>query len=396
MFRFDRSYDAEEFAAVAQRIDAIAPVIAANADTAERDARLPEIVARTMARAGLYRLSAPAAAGGGEAHPFTQILTIEKVSAIDGAAGWNLMIGMETLGILSGGLTREQATHLLASPEVIISGALNPKGFAEAVPGGYRVSGQWPFASGCHNCDYFVGQCILTRDGAPLLNDDGTPQVTQVFVPRSDFTIVETWDVDGLRGSGSHDVRITEKFVADFWSASLAQERRFATGPLFRLPLYSRLAYNKVGVATGIARAAIDAFRRHAVEKTPRASLGSLAERGDAQLAVAQAEVELRAARAYTFEAVGEVWETVVDGRRPTTEQRALLQLACSNAASAAVRAVTLVHEVAGSTANFRANPLSRCFRDVQVVRQHIMVSPQWMAASGRVLLGQPSRTFLF
>ena len=140
MFRFSRSFDEREFAAVADRIDAIASVIAAHADQAEREARLPEVVARTMARAGLYRLSAPAEVGGGEAHPFTQILAIEKVSMIDGAAGWNLMIGMETLGILSGGLTKKQAQTLLASPEVIISGALNPKGTAEAVDGGFRRS----------------------------------------------------------------------------------------------------------------------------------------------------------------------------------------------------------------------------------------------------------------
>ena len=396
MFRFSRSFDEREFAAVADRIDAIASVIAAHADQAEREARLPEVVARTMARAGLYRLSAPAEVGGGEAHPFTQILAIEKVSMIDGAAGWNLMIGMETLGILSGGLTKKQAQTLLASPEVIISGALNPKGTAEAVDGGFQVSGQWPFASGCHNADYFVGQCILTNNGKHLRNPDGSPQFTQVFVPRKDYDIVETWDVDGLRGSGSHDVRITDKFVARFWSASLAQEKRFATGPLFHLPLYSRLAYNKVGVATGIARAAINAFRAHAIEKTPRGSARPLAEREDAHLAIAQAEVILRSARAYTFEAVGDLWETIVDGERAADEQRALLRLACTHAASEAVRAVSIVHEVAGSTANFRTNPLSRCFRDVQVVRQHIMVSPQWMAAGGRVLLGQPSQSLLF
>lgn len=395
MFRFNRSFDEREFAAVAERIDAIAPVIAAHADQAERDARLPEVVARSMARAGLYRLSAPAEAGGGEAHPFTQILAIERVSAIDGAAGWNLMIGMETLGILSGGLTKEQALTLLSSPEVIISGALNPKGTAEAVAGGYQVSGQWPFASGCHNADYFVGQCILTANGKHLRNADGTPQFTQVFVPRSDFEIIETWDVDGLRGSGSHDVRVTNKFVAEFWSASLAPVHRFATGPLFHMPLYSRLAYNKVGVATGIARAAINAFRQHAMDKTPRGSTRPLAEREDAHLAIAQAEVILRAARAYTFEAVGDLWETIVEGERATDDQRALLQLACTHAASEAVRAVSTVHEVAGSTANFRANPLSRCFRDVQVVRQHIMVSSQWMTAGGRVLLGQPSQSCL-
>ena len=79
----------------------------------------------------------------------------------------------------------------------------------------------------------------------------------------------------------------------------------------------------------------------------------------------------------------------------PTPKQRALVQLACSHACTAAVRAVEKIHACAGATANFLESPLERCSRDVQVVRQHIMVSPQWTEATGRVLLGLDSNSML-
>ena len=148
-----------------------------------------------------------------------------------------------------------------------------------------------------------------------------------------------------------------------------------------------------MGVATGIARAALDHFAKLAAEKKPRASARPLAERATAQLAMAEAEIDLSTARAWVFEVVGELWDEVEADRTPSRELRALVQLACSNAASASVRAVERVHAVAGTSANFVGHPLERCFRDVQVVRQHIMVSPQWTEAAGRVLLGLDSQS---
>ncbi len=167
-------------------------------------------------------------------------------------------------------------------------------------------------------------------------------------------------------------------------------------GTLYRLPLHSRLAYNKVGVATGITRAAIDHFMDLAMDKTPRGTAGKLRERVDAQLAVAEAEYLLETARSYVFDRVSDIWDTVDQGDPPTTRQKALLQLACSGAASTAVKAVEKIVAAAGATANFTSSPLERCMRDVLVVRQHIMVSPQFKENIGRALLGLESGTFLF
>jgi alkylation response protein AidB-like acyl-CoA dehydrogenase len=157
---------------------------------------------------------------------------------------------------------------------------------------------------------------------------------------------------------------------------------------VLRIPSGSRLAYNKVGVALGIARGAIDVFVDLARGKVPRFSGSKLRERPDAQHAVAKAEARLRGARAFVLEAVGGLWEAVLADREYSPRDKALLQIACSDAVLACAEAVDLVCVAAGTSANALDSPLERPARDVRVIRQHVTVGPQHLEDAGRVLLG--------
>ncbi|MDA0790127.1 MAG: acyl-CoA dehydrogenase family protein [Proteobacteria bacterium] len=383
------------FDAYGPAIAAIVPVIRDHAAQSDAQRHLVAEVARAMARAGLYRVGVPQNLGGGQAHPLTQIQTIEAVSRVHGSTGWNLMIGIEVMGALASQYPAEVIGPLFEDPELIISGALNPLGRAVRESGGYRISGQWPFASGVHNAAYFWGQSVLYEGGEPVRGDRG-PVTLEALMPASEFEILDTWHVSGMRGSGSHDVRVESLFVPDRYISHVQANRPYATGTLYQLPPYSRLAYNKIGVALGIGRAAIECFIELASEKKPRGSSRPLRERPDAQRAVAEAEHILGSARSYAFEQINELWDCVDRGDWPSHKQRALLQLSCSGAANEAVKAVETVYSAAGASANFESSPLERCMRDVLVVRQHIMVSPQYTDAIGRVLMDLESGTFLF
>jgi alkylation response protein AidB-like acyl-CoA dehydrogenase len=372
------------------RVLELMPLARECAEQAERERRLPKRLVDAMCAAGLYRVAAPASLGGGETDPWTQIEVIEALSRADGAAGWTLMIGIENMGFLGAALEPATAREIYRDPGLVVAGALNPLGRARPVPGGFQVSGQWPFASGCENAQYFWGQCLVVPDGASQPDPDARLVLREALLPAADFEVIDTWQVSGLRGSGSHDVRASDVFVPEERMTAVMQRPPHESGPLFRLPVFGRLAYNKVGVATGIARAALDAFVELATSKVPRGSRRTLRERPDAQIALAEAEAELRSARAWVFEVVGQMWRKALEGEAILPEEQTLVQLACSHAASAAVRAVERVHRASGSSANFTASPLERCFRDVQVVRQHIMVSPQWIHQAGRMLLGLP------
>jgi alkylation response protein AidB-like acyl-CoA dehydrogenase len=364
-----------------QRAIALQPLIRAHADEAERERRLPAVVARAMAEAGLYRLGAPKEFHGEDCDPMTQIAVIEAVSAADGSAGWNLMIGIESFGLIAPAFGT--CPELIRDPRTILCSSTAAVGRAERVEGGYRVTGQWQFVSGCHNSSVFGATVQLTENGARI---PGTANV-YAMIEAPHFEIIDTWHVGGLRGSGSHDVRVDgvvvprERIVAPIGGTK-------SDSPFLRFPLGSRLAYNKVGVSLGIARAAIDAFVTLATEKIPRFTSTPLRERSAAHRAVALAEARVRAGRALVLEGVEELWEAALTGAHVTTKQRALFQIACSDAARGCAEAVDLLCDVAGTTANQTGHPLERAARDVRVVRQHISVASHHLDDAGRVLLG--------
>jgi alkylation response protein AidB-like acyl-CoA dehydrogenase len=362
------------------RARALQPLVRANAAKAEADANPVGDVVRAMVDAGLYLVCAPACYDGDEADPATTIGVIEAISEADGATGWALMIGLETVGLGLAWLPPEAAEDLLAAtPRPVFCGALNPRGVAQAVPGGWRVSGQWPFASGCMHADYFWGMCVNRDDPNDLL---------EVIVPRASYEILPTWQVNGLRGSGSHDVAVQDLFIPETRVTRTRGRRPVHQGTLFGLPPFSRLAYNKVGVSLGIARAAIDAFVELSSEKTPRLSASLLRDRPRAQLAVAEAEAAVRSAKAFVLDACAEQWETVAAGGRSDRRERALVRLACSHACQEAARAVSVLCVAAGTSPNPVESVLGRCARDVVVVPQQIMVAPHFIEDAGRVLLG--------
>ena len=256
------------------------------------------------------------------------------------------------------------------------------------------VSGQWQFVSGCHNAQFFGGMVDL-RSGGVSLRAGKRPVYAIVSEP--DFEILDTWHTTGLRGSGSHDVRLDRVFVPEEhiaiphrpWLTKLHAET-----PLLRVPMNVRLAYNKVAVALGIARAALDEFTGLASGKIPRFGLEHLRDRPFAQRAIAQAEVRLRSARALVYDMLDELWDMTLADEAPDAHWRAMFQIACSDAARAATEAVDIVAEASGTTSNFEESPLERLVRDVRVVGKHITVAPHLIEDAGRVLLGLEPETY--
>ena len=210
------------------------------------------------------------------------------------------------------------------------------------------------------------------------------------MIAAPDFEIEETWDVSGMRGSGSHDVHVKDVWVP---VNQMVAPLGGVTGDsaLMRFPLGARLSYNKVAVGFGLARSALDVFVDLAEGKVPRFSSRSLRERSVAQQAIAEAEVRLRSSRALVMELVGEMWRRVQDDTEITMKEKALFHIACSDAARATAESVDRVCEAAGTSANFKRHPLERIARDVKVIRQHVAVASHHIEDGGRVLLGLPA-----
>ena len=359
------------------RAEALFELVRAAAERADQARRLPADVAQAMAAQGLYRISLPSACGGEGADPMMQIRTIARISEACASAGWNLMIGIENFGLVAPAMGACAA--LLDDPLTLMCSSTAAVGEAVADGDGFRISGRWPFVSGCHNAQVFAATVAV--DGARCY----------AVIPEGGWSIVDTWHVSGMRGSGSHDVLVRDvrvprqNIVRPIGSAAIDD-------PLLRFPVGARLAYNKVAVSLGIARAALQVFEDLAAGKVPRFQNRKLAEQGHAQRAAAEATVCVVRSEDVLMARTEALWHRALAGDAVSSRERAIYQLACSDAVRSCTASVDLLAEAAGTSANWLDHPLERLSRDARVVRQHVTVASQQIDDAGRVLLGQEAQ----
>jgi len=359
-----------------------------HADASEAQRHLHVEVAQAFAQSGLYRIAAPKDMFGHEHDPLTQVETIAAIAYADGSAAWNLMIGIEVFGLIAPGFL--QCKELIADPMIVMCSSTAAVGRADKVAGGYKINGQWQFVSGCHNAQLFGATVKLWENGEP--KKDRPNAYAIVTVP--DWQIQDTWYTGGLCGSGSHDVIVKDVWVPDNRIVSPLGGVDHESA-LLRFPLGARLAYNKVGVAWGMAQAALDVFVELAEGKMPRFSGRGLRQRGRAQRAIAEAQVRYSAGRALVREALQQMWGDVQARAHITSKQRAFFQLACSDSVQGCAQAVQLLCEAAGTTANKKGFPLERIRRDINVVGQHVTVAPHNIEDAGRIMLGLPAEEMM-
>jgi alkylation response protein AidB-like acyl-CoA dehydrogenase len=319
----------------------------------------------------------------------TSVRVVEELSRLDGAVGWTVMIAANT-SILWTYLDPDVAAAMVAEDgQTVIAGTVTA-GAGTALPatGGFRVTGRWPFASGCHHADWLVCVCQIVEGGEPRRAADGTPRPYTFVLPARDCQILDTWDTLGLRGTGSHDFQVQDLWVPHGRHFPARGGRSYQSGPLYNTSFYHLWGPNIAAVALGIARAAIDAFIGLAATKRPVRSPLVLAEREPVQERVGRAEALLRSGRAFLYETIRATWEVLAAGREVPAELTALNRLAASTAVDNAVAAVDLVFTMGGTTSIYARDRLERWFRDVHVVQQHAVVSPAGIAVAGRYFLG--------
>jgi alkylation response protein AidB-like acyl-CoA dehydrogenase len=243
-----------------------------------------------------------------------------------------------------------------------------------------------------------IGQkAELARAGA-LQRTDLPDQDVRIafFYPKSTVRIVDTWNVSGLRGTGSHDIVVDDLFVPEERTFSAMDRRARVTGPMNRMHGFDLAGCGFCCVGLGVARAALDAFAELAGVKVPRSSSELLRDRPTVQSQVGEAEGLLRSGRALLFDVVEGMWQTVLAGESVTERQRSDLRLAMTHAAQSAARATHMVCVAAGTTSIFASSPLERYARDVEVVTRHNQLQYVNYEAVGRTALGLESNSPLF
>ena len=378
-----------------QAAAALRPVLCDYQEEIERAQRLPHALVEQLHAAGFYRLVRPRALGGLQVDPLTFLRVVERVA--EGAGAGRLEPGQQqhrpTHHARVAG--RGRARDLRARDRPVIAGTAVPGG-GQAVPvaGGYRVSGRWRFGSGCQESAWMLGSFQILDGGQPRRNPDGTSAYWRGVFPRADAQVVAgSWDVTGLRGTGSFDWTVEDVFLPERRTmvqagAPLDNQWQRWPGVSYALPAQAWVGPHHSAVITGIARAGIDALIQLAGEKTPRGRTGLLCEHPQVQDAVGRADAMLNAGRAYRSAMIAELWHTVAAGKETTLEQRARCRLAAVYAADNARAAMDLMYRHGGSTSFQRDSRLAECWRDLHVVGQTVTIAPEWYPLGGRVYLG--------
>jgi alkylation response protein AidB-like acyl-CoA dehydrogenase len=367
----------------------IAPIIQKHNEETERERRLSQPVLNALRATGLLRMSTPRSLGGLETDPITRALVVEEISRHDSAAGWTLENPLDW-AFFCARLPDEGAEEIYScGADILIAAQFGRPLNATSTEGGYRISGRAPFVSNCRDADWISSTVLVDVDQ----HFEGEPEMLMVYFPSEGCEIIDTWDVMGMRGTGSNDVSVTDVYVPKSRTFPMVPEFEPGShyqGHLYRLPLVGAASTGIPTPMLGVARRAVDEVTELALTKTPVGSSGLLKERSSAQVQLGKAEAILRSGRALLLDTVSEAWQRCIDGGTHSLKQKADLLLAMSHAMSSAVQAVELACNIAGTSAFRATSPLERCFRDVQTMKHHVFASEARYGTFGQVYLGVP------
>jgi alkylation response protein AidB-like acyl-CoA dehydrogenase len=366
-------------------VRSILPEVRERADEVEQARQIPADLSASLASLGIYRWWVPKTYGGSELPLPHAVEALEELARADGSVAWCVFIGITSATSVAF-IPEAAAREVMSKPETLVGGVFAPMGRAEAVDGGFRVSGQWPFGSGTLNADWVLGGSFFFRDGEQLVDERGAPRQHMVLVPRRDVEFLDTWQVSGLCGTGSTDFRMDGALVPE--SRIVRWQGGRAEGPLYAFPQLTLLASGFGPIALGLARAALDELTAVASKKTPTGSVRPLAARTETQGALARGEAGYRSARAFLYEAIDAAWNSALETGQVSLEQRRDMRLATSHAVEQATQIIDTMYHLAGSVSIYRKSRLQRIFRDIHVVTQHLMVRPTSFEMAGRAFLG--------
>lgn len=366
------------------------PLVAADADEAERLRHMTDRVVAAFKGADLYRILTPKALGGAELPWVEAMRIVEQIALADGSSGWCVMVGAVVLGHSGAYLPSAAAEAIFAKgSDLLIAGHGPPQGRARPVPGGYRISGHWSYASGIHHANVVRCGCLLMDGDKPVMGPVGIPEVLLCHVDRKDVEIEDNWNVIGLGGTGSYDYAIHDVFVPRE-STFLGEDRTPVRGGYaYKIGLTGFTAWGHTGFALGVGRHALDEIAQLA--QTKRNVFGLLGEGTSFQQRYARAEAMYRSVRAFCYAVWTDLDETCARQQPASLEQIALLRLGLTYVHEVVSEVCAFAHKAAGGV-SLRQGTLQRCFRDIHAATQHVHLSDQITQDVGKVLLGMAGK----
>jgi len=351
--------------------------VAARSADFEQQRHISDDIITRFKQVGVYRALVPKIYGGDECSPAQFCELVEQIATADGSAGWVASFGMSPFYL--GALPPDTLKALYRDgPDVVFAGGIFPPQKAVLADGGYRVSGRWGFASGSMGASVF---------GVGILPESGETLPRMAVLPRDSVQIDPVWNTVGLAGTGSHDLVVNDAYVPQEWTFVRGGALNLE-GALYRYPVLSLATQVLSVVALGVARASLNeiyaiAHRQQSVTGAP-----CLADRPQAQMQIARCEADLRSARAWFYDAIDDVWQCILTGDEPASEQINALRLSSTHVTRVAAEVTRQVLALNGMGGITLKSPLQRYVRDTLVITQHAFMGDLSYLNAGTVYFG--------
>jgi alkylation response protein AidB-like acyl-CoA dehydrogenase len=359
-----------------QRASALVPLLDEQADAAEEQQALTDEVVEALHRDGFFNLWVPRALGGAELEPVPSLEVIERLAYGDPSVSWVVMATGLATGTGGAYLAEDAARELFADGRrPVIAGQGTRPCKAVQHEGGYLLSGSWNFASGIKHATHIHTLAIIEETGEP-----------RIFVlPVDEATLIDNWDVLGLRATGSIDYMIDDAFVPEGYTHFATTETPVTGGWIYAMGIPGFASICHTGWALGVGRRLLDELAGLVQSKAGRP--GAQAESDSFLEAFADAEGTYRAARALAHETWTDIQETLERGDPLSVRQHTLMRLAITHVTWSAHEVGVFVYRASGTTA-LRSSAIQRIYRDLHAGTQHMVVSPPVRRTIGRQLAG--------
>ncbi len=342
--------------------------------------KLSDTAAKVLRESGLMRMLQPASYGGAEAHPVEWAETVMATAALDGATGWVAgIVGIHPWELAMAD-PKVQEEVWGEDNDVWIASPYAPMGILRPVDGGYIFNGRWQFSSGTDHCQWiFLGAFLGDENG-----DMAKPvQNIHALLPRSDYEIVEdSWDVVGLRGTGSKDIIVKDAFIPSYrivHNSKLVDGSQpkdaGLTNPLYHMPFSCAFPLGITSAVIGIAEGAL---AHHLDYQRTRVQITGTKVKDDPYVlyAIGEAAAEIAASRSALLDNANRMFDLAAAGHEFTFEERAVGRRNQTQAAWRAVRAVDEIVARSGGNAMRMDNPLQRFWRDAHMGLVHAIHVP--------------------
>ncbi len=351
----------------------------------ENSRRLASAIVERLSDLELFRMGLPKTLGGWEDNPVETLKVYELLASAEASVAW--IVWNNHLACTFGRYLDEASMkEVYNNPAHIYANSARPEGVAKTVSGGYMVSGQWTLVSGCELADWLVLRCLITSEGSPTTLGPNA-NLKLFFIPKKDVKVIDTWNVGGLNGTGSHDIVVEGAFVKEQYAVGfdspVAIDNAYS-----RLPIGCLNAAGCAAMALGVLSAATDDLITMCIERVTPGKNPDLRDRTTVQAAIAKSKTLITSKRLQLHSSVAKLWEESQNKKTFTDEQLADVWAASCEAAREARAMVSEIYSVAGTSSLYKKFKIERTHRDIHAILQHGIIQPHWMDQAGMAYVG--------